>query len=174
MYTERDLGVTGYENARFVFRNQFLTIEDTFRTKMKEICEKEDGIVYTEDLKVMLHLAHENEDDMQLLNTMLEKYVAKKDHRKFGTYAFGPIVMRMYYYLNQPHLALQTFENSALSENFNYRSSFRILMCLLFKHNMFKELRKVYDTTLATKGIEFIGSNNILMYAACMKEVTFC
>ncbi|XP_017884479.1 uncharacterized protein LOC108627654 [Ceratina calcarata] len=172
LYSEQDLGVPLYENARYIFRNQFMTIEDTFRSKMKEICEKEDGVIYTEDLKAMLHLVHENDEDMKLLSKMLEKYVRTKEERKITVYAFGPVVMRMFYYLDQPQRALAMFENNELSEHFDYRTSFRILMCLLYKHNMFKEMRDVYDKILLNKGMDFIGNNSVLMYAGCVKENT--
>ncbi|XP_076752170.1 pentatricopeptide repeat-containing protein 2, mitochondrial [Xylocopa sonorina] len=172
LYTEYDLGITTYENARFLFRNQFMSIEDTFRTKMKELCEQENGVVYTEDLKAMLHLARESDDDMELLNNMLTKYVQTEHERKFSAYAFSPVVMRLYYYLNKPEQALAMFDNPLFADNFDYRSSFRILMCLLFKHGMYKEIRDVYDKVFDAKGISFIGSAHVIMYAACLKENT--
>lgn len=172
LYAERDLGITMYENARFLFRNQFMTIEDTFRTKMKEICEDENGVIYTEDLKAMLHLARETDDDMQLLSNMLVKYAKSKDERRFSSYAFSPVVMRMYYYLNQPQQALNVFNDPIFAENFHYRSSFRILMCLLFKNNMYKEMRDTFEKTCNSKGMNFIGSSSVLMYAGCLKENT--
>ncbi|XP_071870110.1 pentatricopeptide repeat-containing protein 2, mitochondrial [Bombus fervidus] len=172
LYTERDLGVISYENTRYLFRNQFMTIENTFRDKMQEICQNEDGVIYTEDLKAMIHLAQASENDMQLLNDMLIKYIQNQEDKKYGKYVFGPVVMRMYYHLNQPQYALEAFDNDALKESFDYRTSFRILMCLLFKNNMFKEMREVYQKILDKKGIDYIGSSNVLMYAGCMKENT--
>lgn len=173
LYTERDLGVSSYENTRYIFRNQFMTIENTFREKMQEICQDQNGVIYTEDLKAMIHLAQANESDMQLLNNMLEKYIQKQEEKKFGIYIFGPVVMRMYYHLNQPQYALEAFDNDALKESFDYRTSFRILMCLLYKNNMFKEMREVYQEVLDKNGVEYIGSSNVLMYAGCLKEVLF-
>ncbi|XP_043801119.1 pentatricopeptide repeat-containing protein 2, mitochondrial-like [Apis laboriosa] len=172
LYTDQDLGITTYENSRFVFRNQFMTIENTFRERMKEICEKDDGIIFTEDLKAMIHLAQPNEQDMSLLNDMLKKYSQKHEVSKIGSYVFGPVVMRMYYHLNQPQYALQAFENEILNNSFNYRSSFRILMCLLYKNNMFEDMKEIYNKVLSTKGIEFIGTNSVLIFAACLKENT--
>uniref|UniRef100_V9IM13 Pentatricopeptide repeat-containing protein 2 n=1 Tax=Apis cerana TaxID=7461 RepID=V9IM13_APICE len=172
LYTEQDLGITMYENSRFIFRNQFMTIENTFRERMKEICEKDDGIIFTEDLKAMIHLVQPNEQDMTLLTNMLKKYIQKHEENKIGSFVFGPVVMRMFYHLNQPEYALQAFENEYLRNSFNYRSSFRTLMCLLYKNNMFKEMKNVYDKVLNSNGINFIGNNNVLMYAACLKENT--
>ncbi|CAK9833474.1 Pentatricopeptide repeat-containing protein 2, mitochondrial [Anthophora retusa] len=172
LYSERDIGVTAYENTRFTFRNQFMTIEDTFRAKMKEVCEQGDGVIYTEDLKAMLHLVQDTDEDMDLLVNMLEKYVQIKSEQKLGTYVFGPVVMRMFYYLNQPQRALAVFENDLLTENFQYRSSFRALLCLLYKHHMYKEMRFVFDRVLNLRGIDFIGRNSVLIYASCLKENT--
>lgn len=149
-----------------------MTIENTFREKMKEICQKDDGVVFTEDLKAMIHLAQPNEQDMSLLIDMLKKYVQKHKESNISSYVFGPVVMRMYYHLNQPQHALQAFENEILRNSFNYRTSFRILLCLLYKNNMFKDMKEIYDKVLNINGMDFIGSNSVLMYAACLKEVT--
>ncbi|CAD1473931.1 unnamed protein product, partial [Heterotrigona itama] len=172
LYTERDLGITLYENSRFTFRNQFMTIENAFREKMKEICEDEKGIIYTEDLKAMIHLAQAEESEMNLVNSMMEKYVQNVEEKKYGRYVFGPVIMRMFYYLNQPQYALNAIQNESLKDSFDYRTSFRILMCLLYKNDMFAQMREVYDQVLEKKGIEFIGSSSVLIYAACLKENT--
>lgn len=173
LYTERDLGITTYENTRYVFRNQFMTIENTFRDKMQEVCQDQDGVIYTEDLKAMIHLAQASESDMQLLKNMLVKYIHNQEDKKFGKYIFGPVVMRMYYHLNQPQYALEAFDNDILKESFDYRTSFRILMCLLYKNSMYKEMRETYQKVMDRNGIELIGSANVLMYAGCLKEVLF-
>ncbi|XP_068983692.1 pentatricopeptide repeat-containing protein 2, mitochondrial-like [Bombus flavifrons] len=172
LYMERDLGITTYENTRYVFRNQFMTIENTFRDKMQEICQDQNGVVYTEDLKAMVHLAQATESDMQLLKSMLVNYIHNQEDKKFGKYIFGPVVMRLYYHLNQPHYALEAFDNDILRESFDYRTSFRILMCLLYKNNMYKEMRETYQKVIDRCGIELIGSANVLMYAGCLKEGT--
>lgn len=172
LYTERDLGITLYENTRFMFRNQFMTIENTFREKMKEICEDEKGTIYTEDLKAMIHLAQSDENDMQLVKSMLEKYIQNVEEKKYGRYVFGPVIMRMFYYLNQPQYALNAFQNESLKESFDYRRSFRILLCLLYRNDMFAQMREVYDQCMERKGIDFIGSSTVLIYAACLKENT--
>lgn len=148
-----------------------MSIENTFREKMKEICQDEKGIIYTEDLKAMIHLAQAEENDMLLVKSMLEKYIQNIEEKKYGRYVFGPVIMRMYYYLNQPQYAENIFQDESLKDNFDYRTSFRILMCLLYRNDMFAQMRKVYDQVLERKGIDFIGSSSVLIYAACLKEV---
>lgn len=171
MYADRDLGIQTYENTRFVFRNQFVSIEDTFRVKMKEICDKEDGVVFTEDLKAMIHLAQSNEEDLKLVTEMLKKFTNSKTNMQFGSYVFGPVLMRMLYYLNEPQKALDIFKNPELTETFMYHSAVRVLLCLLYKHQMYEGIREVIDIAEKIKGKEFTSSNIIIAYAGCFKEV---
>ncbi|XP_003702888.1 pentatricopeptide repeat-containing protein 2, mitochondrial [Megachile rotundata] len=172
LYTERDLGITSYENTRFLYRNQFISIEDTFRAKMKEICQNEDGMIFTEDLKAMIHLAQSNDTDMQLVSDMLVKYLKLKAEKPISSYVFGTVVMRMCYYLNEPKFALSMFNNPEVGDTFAYQSAIRVLVCLLFKHQMYTELKEVIEQMANKKGTEFILSNSIMLYAACMKENT--
>ncbi|XP_076234794.1 pentatricopeptide repeat-containing protein 2, mitochondrial [Calliopsis andreniformis] len=172
LYTEKTLGVTAYENTRFLFHNQFLSIEDAFREKMSEVCTKDDGVVFTEDLKAMLHLAQKSEKDMELVIKMIEKYQTDAN-LKFGTYNFGPIVMRMFYYLNEPTLALAAFSNPALESFFSQKSTAQILMCLLYKHDMFNEMRTVYDKMSTTDTLQTLNRFCItVLLAACYKQNT--
>ena len=172
LYVDRDLGIHTYENTRFVFRNQFVSIEDTFRVKMREICNKEDGVIFTEDLKAMIHLAQSNEEDLQLVTEMLKKFINFKNNVQFGSYVFGPVLMRMLYYLNEPQKALDIFKNPELTETFMFHSAIRILLCLLYKHQMYQDIRDVIDIAEKLKGKEFITSTIIIAYAGCFKENT--
>lgn len=99
-----------------------MSIEDTFRSKMQEACDKEDGVIFTEDLKAMLHLAQKNEDDMKLVLRMIEKYLLTSKDLKFGSFTFGPVVMRMFYYLKEPQRAFSAISNPAFNDFFNQRS----------------------------------------------------
>lgn len=170
IFSERDLGVTGYENTRFLFRNQFVTIEDVFRNKMRDLCNQENSLLYTEDLKAMLHLVQSNDDDINLMVKMLEKYAAMNASDKIGAYIYGPVAMRMFYYLNKPKAAMSVFCNEKLKDAFLYSSCCRILLCLLLKHNMFKEVRDMYEYIVNAKGYAFASCANIILSIACYKE----
>lgn len=169
LYLDRDLGILTYENTRFAYRNQFLTIEDTFRAKMKEVCQSESGTVFTEDIKAIMHLAHPSQEDMNLVTEMIKKYVNSKTSTQFGTFIFGPILMRMFYYLNEPKSALTLFKDPNLIENFNYSSAIRTLMCLLYKHEMYDDVIDVFNVTSERLGPELAARCSILLYAACLK-----
>jgi len=121
LYSEKTLGLQGYENSRLNFRNQFLNIEDTFRIKMQKVCHQESSMIFTEDLKFMLHLAQKKPEDIELFVETLTKYNNQNKKMKFGTFVFGPVVMSTFYYLDEPDVALTAFE-APQSENFFFLS----------------------------------------------------
>ncbi|XP_076652897.1 pentatricopeptide repeat-containing protein 2, mitochondrial [Halictus rubicundus] len=173
MYTEKALGIPAYENTRQVYRNQFVSIEGTFRSKMKEVCESTDGVIFTEDLKAMLHLIQKSDDDLTLIKKMIEKYHASNKDLKFGSYVFGTVVMRMYYYLNEPKVALATFNEAVDTSLFNQRTTINILMCLLYKNNMFAEVRELFNFAINSEAWRDVTKNCLLVLcSACYKENT--
>ncbi|XP_076293301.1 pentatricopeptide repeat-containing protein 2, mitochondrial [Lasioglossum baleicum] len=173
MYTEKALGITSYESTRQIYRNQFISIESTFRSKMKEVCDSTDGVIFTEDLKAMLHLIQKNEDDLVLIRKMIEKYQASNKDLKFGSYVFGTVVMRMYYYLNEPKTALDTFNEVSQTSLFNQRTSVNILMCLLYKNNMYAEIRELFNFAINNEEWKEVTKNCLLVLcSACYKENT--
>lgn len=171
MYTDYDLRIQNYENLRYSFQNQFMQVENTFREKMKEICKSENGVIYSEDMKAMLHLAKATDEDMELLDTMLQKYISSQQESGFTLYRFGPTLMRMYYHLDQPKFAVESFMNPLYKDTYNYRVAYRILICLLYKHKMFNEAKYTFEHIMKTKGVEYIGTSMIIMFGMCMVEV---
>lgn len=173
IYAEKSIGVTAYENTRLLFRNQFMSIEDTFRSKMQEACDKEDGVIFTEDLKAMLHLAQKNEDDMKLVLRMIEKYLLTSKDLKFGSFTFGPVVMRMFYYLKEPQRAFSAISNPAFNDFFNQRSSYQIVMCLLYQFEMYNEMRQVFNSLLQSDTQKRHGMSCLtVVLAGCYKQNT--
>lgn len=168
------MGLNGYENARLNIRNQFLNVETAFRTKMQEVCST-DSMIFTEDLKSMLHLAQKKPEDIELIIKMLTKFNNQNKELRFGTFVFGPVVMRTFYYLDEPELALTAFKDPSLEKFFDQLTSYQILLTLLYKHGKYSEMRDVYDI-IKTKHLENGGypiNSFILIMAACYKEVTF-
>lgn len=173
LYSDKSLGLGNYENARLNFHNQFLNVENAFRVKMKEVCETDSNMIFTEDLKSMLHLAQKKPEDVELLVKMIAKFNSQNKELRFGTFIFGPVVMRTFYYLDEPDLALTAFKDPKFDSFFDQLISFQILLSLLYKHGKYVEMRDVYDI-IKTKHLE----NNpqprnalILVMAACYKEV---
>lgn len=174
IYTDKSLGINGYENSRLTYRNQFMNVESAFRSKMQDICKDEKNMIFTEDLKAMLHLAQKKEEDLELILNMIEKYNSQNNEMRFGTYIFGPVVMRMLYYLDEPDLALSIFKNPKLESFFDQPGSYQILLSLLYKHSKYADMRDVYDQ-IKSKHIE--GQQHprnalILVLASCYREDT--
>jgi len=167
------LGLQGYENSRLNFRNQFLNVEDTFRTKMQEICGQESSMIFTEDLKSMLHLTQKKPEDIELLVKMLTKYNNQNKEMRFGTFVFGPVVMRTFYYLDEPDVALTAFKDPQFKDFFSQLISYQILLSLLYKHGRYTEMREIYDIIRN----RYVGNSGhprnslLLLMAGCYKEV---
>ncbi|XP_029177136.1 pentatricopeptide repeat-containing protein 2, mitochondrial-like [Nylanderia fulva] len=173
LYSDNSLGLQGYENARLNFRNQFLNVENTFRTKMQEICSSDSSMIFTEDLKSMLHLAQKKPEDIELLVKMIAKFNSQNKELRFGTFVFGPVVMRTLYYLDEPDLAFTAFKDPQFNSFFDQMISYQILMCLLYKHGKYAEMRETFDI-IKTKKLDggYPRNSLILVMAACYKENT--
>jgi pentatricopeptide repeat domain-containing protein 2 len=74
LYSPAALGIDGYLNTRERIKTQFSEMGERFRKKMKEFVAPESvNMVFTEDLKHMVHLAEGSEEDMELLEEMMVK-----------------------------------------------------------------------------------------------------
>ncbi|KAL6418765.1 hypothetical protein ACFW04_011803 [Cataglyphis niger] len=174
IYSEESLGLLGYKNACLNFRKQFLNVENTFRTKMQEICNSESGQILTEDLKSMLYLAQKKPEDIELLVKMIAKFNSQNKKLRFNIFTIGPLIMRTFYYLDEPDLAFTTFKHLQF-ENFSTKlTSYQIFLSLLYKHGKYTEMRDVFDI-IKIKILDsdrYPGNTLILVMAACYKENT--
>ncbi len=75
MYAVEALGVDGYVSQRERIKTQFTGMSDKFRGKMQEYSTSDSkNMVFTEDLKNMVHLVESSPDDLQLVLQMMKKY----------------------------------------------------------------------------------------------------
>lgn len=139
---------------------------------MQEVCESESSMIFTEDLKSMLHLAQKKPEDIELLIKMITKFNKQNKEMRFGTYIFGPVVMRTFHYLDEPDLALTAFKDPQFENFFNQYITYQILLSLLYKHEKYSDMRDVYDIIKSKNLSEGYPKNcTILVMAACYKEV---
>lgn len=74
LYSITSLGVDGYLQQRERIKTQFDTLGDRFRSKMKDfVAPSSSNMVFTEDLKQMIHLADGTEEDLDLIEQMMVK-----------------------------------------------------------------------------------------------------
>jgi len=94
-------------------------------------------------------------------------------HLRFGNFVFGPVVMRMYHYLNQPTHALEAFKDPELEGFFEQMASFQVLCDLLYRNQMYQEILDVFEVVKAkqVQGQKYPRNVSILAFAACYKMV---
>lgn len=146
----------------------------TFREKMKANIANKTGMIFTEDLKVILHLMENTPEDIELLQKMLQKYNNQDGEMRFGTYRFGPVIMRALYYLNDPDTALAYFKNPDHEALFDQVTSFMILLDLLYENNRHIEIREVYDKIRIkfANGVKHPKLALNVVAASCFKDNT--
>lgn len=167
------MGMNGYLNARDYVKSQFLNVNHLFFDKMKDFVEKQDDtMIFTEDLKTMLHLVEKKPEELDLLYRMMVKYNAQNNLR-FGSFIFGTVAMRAFYHLDEPDLAMKAFTDPQLANFFDQIMSYQILMDLLYNHGRYKECRQVYDIikSKSTNGVVHPKNPFIVVMGACYKEV---
>lgn len=74
LYSKSSLGLDGYKQQCEKTKVQLATIADKFKTKMKEYAQEDSkSMVFTEDLKNMVHIT-ETDEEVQTVIQMMKKY----------------------------------------------------------------------------------------------------
>ena len=125
LYSLNSLGVDAYVATREKVQSYLQDGGVKFRSKMSEFLQEDSrNMIFTEDLKNMVHIVEKNQADVDLTIKMLKKYVhsirltsylqpfhfrfnTQNKEVRFGNFIFGPVVMRMFHYLKEEELALQ-------------------------------------------------------------------
>ncbi|KAE9530533.1 hypothetical protein AGLY_010995 [Aphis glycines] len=173
LYERAAIGLDKYEFFREKIQNQFSEPDkQLFRERMNSFADPEsNSLIFTEDLKQIVHMAGDNETDLTLVEKMMKKYNKQNQGLRFGNFTFGPVVMRMYYHLNKPDIALKLFNDPEMDGFFNHLSSYQILMDLLFINGKFDEILTVYKSIQERQLqiAKFPKGVMMLVFAACYK-----
>lgn len=75
LYTQAALGLESYIHSRQKVKSQFTSMTEKFKAKMTEYTtgEQNSHMIFTEDLKNMIHIAESNEEDVSLVIKMIKK-----------------------------------------------------------------------------------------------------
>lgn len=74
LYSLSALGVDGYNDKREKVKQYLVNDAEKFREKMVDFVENdENSMIFTEDLKNMIHLADSTDSDLDLVDRMLRK-----------------------------------------------------------------------------------------------------
>ncbi|KAG6463505.1 hypothetical protein O3G_MSEX013902 [Manduca sexta] len=172
LYSPAALGVDNYLQTRKKVKEQFASFTDKFRTKMNDYTNDPKNMIFTEDLKNMVHLAEPT--DIELVLKMIKKFNTQSSEYRFGSFVFGPVVMRMFHFLDAPLEALQCFEDPNNGGFFDQLVSFHILLDLLYSHQMYDEMYRVFER-IKEKQISMSKYPKypvVLILAACYKQNT--
>lgn len=64
---------------------------------------------------------------------------------RFGTFNFGPLLMRLLHHFNQPDIAMKLIKDDELEAIFAQVNSFILCMNLLYKNQRDKDVMDVFD-----------------------------
>ncbi|CAK1551443.1 unnamed protein product [Leptosia nina] len=172
LYAPSALGVDSYLQTRKRIKEQFAQYTNTFRTKMNDFVQDPKHMIFTEDLKNMVHLAEPS--DLDLVLDMVKKFNTQKTEFRFGSFIFGPVVMRMFYFLDAPTEAIKCFDDPANAGFFDQLVSYQILLDLLYNHEMFDEMYKIFEKVQERRVnmTKYPKYPVVLILAACYKQNT--
>ncbi|CAH0713364.1 unnamed protein product, partial [Brenthis ino] len=172
LYAISALGIDGYLQSRKRTREQFSNFSDKFRTKMTEFVSDSKNMIFTEDLKNMIHIAEPS--DIDLVLNMIKKFNTQKTEFRFSSFIFGPIVMRMFHFLDAPNEAIKCFDDPVNDDFFAQLVSYQILLDLLYNHEMYDEMHRIFEK-IQHKQLnmtKFPKYSVVLILAACYKQNT--
>lgn len=172
LYSPSALGIDGYYQTRKRSKEQFANLTDKFRAKMNDFTSDSKNMIFTEDLKNMVHLAEPT--DLELVMKMIRKFNSQQSEFRFGSYVFGPVVMRMFHFFDSPKEACECFLDPINDGFFDQLISYQILLDLLYTHEMYDEMHQVYEK-IQLKQInmtKFPKYVMVLILAACYKQNT--
>jgi pentatricopeptide repeat domain-containing protein 2 len=176
LYTAEALGLNGFLATKEKTKLQFDGgKEEKFREKMNEfITSPTNNIVFTEDLKNMVHLAERNEGDITLVKEMLKKFNSQNKELRFGNYIFGPVILRMFHNLNDFESAQEVFTNESVGDLFDQLISYQLLLDMLYENKKYKEVREVFEMIRSRQlqGGRYPKHCVVLAFGACYKENT--
>ncbi|CAK1584513.1 unnamed protein product [Parnassius mnemosyne] len=172
LYSPAALGIDGYLQSRKRIKDQFSNFSDKFRSKMKDFVFEPKNMIFTEDLKNMVHMAEPA--DLDLVLNMIKKFNSQNNEFRFGSFIFGPVVMRMFHFLDAPNEALKCFEDPDNNSFFDQQVSYQILLDLLYNHEMYEEMYRVFEKVQEKQlnMTKFPKYPLILILAACYKQNT--
>jgi pentatricopeptide repeat domain-containing protein 2 len=175
LYSPSSLGIDGYIEAREKAKQHFLNDGEKFRAKMNEFIEDDKtSMIFTEDLKNMVHLVQPNENDLNLLEKMLQKFNQQNKEIRFGNFIFGPVVMRLLFHIKNTDLALKLFKDPEMNGFFDQSSSYQILVDMLYEEGRYQDVFDVFQTIRSRQiqGEMYPRHVVLLVFAACYKENT--
>lgn len=165
------LGIDGYQATQQRIKVQINDVEK-FKSRMKEFTEDNSpkSLIFTEDLKNMLHLV-ESKEEIEMVRLMIRKFCTQSREVRFGNFVFGPVVMRMFHSLKDSESAMSFFHDEAITGFFDQLATFQILLDLLFETKCYQQLIDTYEA-IASKQVQggrYPKHVIVLAFGACFR-----
>lgn len=73
------------------------------------------------------------------------RYSSQNTEMRFGSFVFGPVILRLLHHFNQPDLAIEFMKDDSMSSIFGQVNSALLTMNLLYKNNRDKEVMDIFE-----------------------------
>ncbi|CAG9860819.1 unnamed protein product [Phyllotreta striolata] len=171
LYSHASLGLDGFLQASQTTQRQLENMGDKFKEKMSDFIEKDNNaMVFTEDLKNMIYIS-QNDNDIDLVVKMIKKFNQQNKELRFGSFIFGPVVMRLFHHHNKADLALECFKSPELDGFFDQIISYQLLLDLLYENEKYNEVLECFQfiKEKQLEGVRYPKNVVVLTMAACYK-----
>ncbi|XP_054721176.1 pentatricopeptide repeat-containing protein 2, mitochondrial-like isoform X2 [Uloborus diversus] len=175
LYNEQFLGIDKYAEARQRTISRIGNMRDNFYNRMKaQLNSSVPSMIFTEDLKTVVHSCEDKPEEMELCIQMMKRFHKQNKELRFGTFIFGPVAMRLFYYLKKKEIILNFFSDPDLDGFFDQLKSYLLAMDLYFKNEMFPEIVEAFKSMQAKQLAEtkFPREAMVLATGACYKMNT--
>lgn len=171
LFAANSLGLDNYIQSRERTGLQIPNVEK-FKAKMIEFVKDENSknLIFTEDLKNMVHISSQKED-IELLSQMIKRFCSQSKEVRFGNFIFGPPTMRLFHYIKDSQKALELFKDESLGGFFDQVITYQILLDLLFEKGQYQEVLDTFDIIQSRQlqGARYPKHVIILVFGACYK-----
>ncbi|XP_037083378.1 pentatricopeptide repeat-containing protein 2, mitochondrial-like isoform X2 [Pollicipes pollicipes] len=163
------LGVDEYRQRRTQVGRRLADSKDELHQRLEKFASGLERMAFSEELRQLVHVAEAEEQDQVLLTRMITRLHSQASSVRFGSFVFGPVVMRMYWHHQLADQALQAFRNPELDGFFDQLTSFTLLLDLLYKQGRYQDVLDTFDEvqTRQLHGSKYPADCVALAMAAC-------
>ncbi|CAL1279070.1 unnamed protein product [Larinioides sclopetarius] len=172
LYNEQFLGIDRFVEARQRTINRLGSMKENFYNRMKsQLNSSVPSMIFTEDLKTVIHTCDDNPDEIETCVRMMKRFHKQNKELRFGTFIFGPVAMRLFYYLKKQDMMLEFYKDPELDGFFDQLKSYYLSMDLCFKTGMYEEIIKAFEELQSKKlgETQFPREAVVLTTGACFK-----
>jgi len=146
LYSDQFLGIDKFIEARQRTATRLGNMRGSFIERMQnQVNSPMPTMIFTEDLKTVIHSCEDNEQEIQLCIQMMKKFHKQNSELRFGTFVFGPVAMRLFHYLRKHELVASFAKDPELTGFFDQLKSYLLSMDLYFKSGMYQEVLQAFE-----------------------------